>query len=661
MFRSQPTEAQQEADQFRLSNSSSSNALVQPYHNQHTHIPMDELHRGHELSNLKKHEPHQHDPLPPAVDFTQVTPSARYQFRALARRALSYHRRQRFTSICCLIIWPVLLVVLCLAFTLIGGGNSETGGRIAFCVNDVDVNTNPRFSLSDLPPPKADNSELKAAWYPTAFDSSYTAQMPCVRWFGETHPIKAPYENVSAADAAEPSSYYTPGPAGGWFKIEEFKTTRRDSRRGEQPALWTMPLINQTIFYTTANPQVAQQLGTVPNVTHTFLSETWPPKGNVVYNTSAPGVQPGTGLLGAIPVRYANKKVSTVNTTAPSRGGRPELIYVMQYMAQTFNSRPDQAALDQAVVEMIEKYAAMDYNIDTMPWGAVSFDAIDPAKSSIKMTMQYGQPSVNSYSADEVTPSGLRQLITMAQMTGAMIKNKYPTQFRISQGLRALPYEWDSSILKGAQLTEISYRLFPFGLSFLLPTFVALMVKEKEDRHRMMMAMNGLKPVSYYLAHYVEFVTMQMILSLFFCVACAAISSKLVLYTNPLIIIVILLVWAHAQATMAFLISACFSKTRRATLIVYFLVAISCIMSSIADQLFKENGVPTAWYIHPSFAFFQILSSGILHSSRVNGFYPLVWADFAPGTTLFTCLMFMLGESVLMVLLTFYIDAVAPS
>ncbi|KAF9289189.1 hypothetical protein BGZ68_009887 [Mortierella alpina] len=621
---------------------------------------MDELHRGHELNNLKAHEPHQHDPLPPAVDFSQVTPSARYQFRALARRALSYHRRQRFTSVCCLVIWPVLLVVLCLVFTLIGGGRSEKGSRMAFCVNEVDPNTDPVFYISSSSPPADGSSELKAAWYPKAFSSGYSDAMPCVRWFGETYPIKAPYENTSAVDAAEPSSYYTPGPPGGWFKLGESKKSRRNGL-GREPALWSFPSLNQTIFYTTANAQVAQQLGTVPNVTHSFFSETWPPTGNVVYNASAPGVQPGTGLLGAIPVRYANRNVPTTNMTAPSRDGYRNTVYAMQYMAQTFTPRPNQASLDQAIVELIEKYASMDTEVQTMPWGAVSFDAIDPAKSSIKMTMQYGQPSVDTYEQERITPPGLRQLVTMAQMTGAMVKNKYPGQFRISQGLRALPYKWDSSILLGRELTEISYRLFPFGLSFLLPTFVALMVKEKEDRHRMMMAMNGLKPVSYYLAHYVEFVTMQMILSLFFCLACAAISSQLVLRTNPLIIIVVLLVWAHTQATMAFLISAFFSKTRRATLIVYFIVAISCIMASIADQLFKENGVPTVWFIYPSFAFFQILSSGILHASRANGFYPLVWSDFAPGTTLFTCLMFLLGESVLMVLLTFYIDAVAPS
>ncbi|KAF9961954.1 hypothetical protein BGZ72_000576 [Mortierella alpina] len=624
---------------------------------------MEELGRDHELNDLKAHEPHQHDPLPPAVDYSQVTPSARYQFRALARRALSYHRRQRFTSICCLVIWPVLLVVLCLAFTLIGGGDSKAYNRVAFCVNEVDPTTSPDFSLDGIPTPKDGSSEVKAAWYPASFYSSYnTDTLPCVRWFGESYPIKAPYENTTAADAAEPSSYYTPGPPGGWFKLREYQDAYRKSRRGsDEPAIWSMPLINQTIFYTTANPQVAQQLGTVPNVTHSFFSETWPPGANVVWNASAPGVHPGTGLLGAIPVRYANGLAQTINTTAPSRNGFDNTIYAMQYMAQTFTPRPDQAALDQAVVELIEKYASMDRNINTMPWGAVSFDAIDPAKSSIKMTMQYGQPSLGEYTSNRATPPGLRQLITMAQMTGAMVKNKYPGQFRISQGLRALPYTWDSSILKGSLLTEMSYRLFPFGLSFLLPTFVALMVKEKEDRHRMMMAMNGLKPVSYYLAHYVEFVTMQMILSLFFCLTCAAISSQLILRTSPLLIIIILLVWAHTQATMAFFISACFSKTRRATLIVYFIVAISCIMAAIADQLFKENGVPVAWFIHPSFAFFQILSSGILYASRRNGLYPLIWADFAPGTKLFACLIMMLGESVLLVLLTFYIDAVAPS
>ncbi|KAI8606351.1 P-loop containing nucleoside triphosphate hydrolase protein [Dissophora ornata] len=248
----------------------------------------------------------------------------------------------------------------------------------------------------------------------------------------------------------------------------------------------------------------------------------------------------------------------------------------------------------------------------------------------------------------------------MTQLTNAIVKTKYAGQYVISQGVRALPFEFNTDSSKGYFLNQMSAYLFPFGLSFLLPTFVSILVQEKEDRHRMMMAMNGLRPVSYYLAHYVEFFTMQMILSLFFCLTCVAISSQFILRTDPSIIIVLLIIWSHVQTTMSFLIATLFSKTRRATLIVYFFVAITCIMSSIASQIFKD-GKPFAWYIHPSFSFFNILYVGILHSSRVNGLYPLTWSDFAAGTVLFKCLILMIGESILFLLLTFYIDAVAPS
>jgi len=143
---------------------------------------------------------------------------------------------------------------------------------------------------------------------------------------------------------------------------------------------------------------------------------------------------------------------------------------------------------------------------------------------------------------------------------------------------------------------------------------------------------------------------MQLILSLFFCLTCWAISSQLVLRTSPGILIVILVVWAHTQATFSFFLASMFSRTRKATLVVYFFVAVSAIMGSVTDFIFKD-GTPFAWYIHPSFAFFNILFTGIRHSSRVNGLDPMLWSDFAPGSTLFSCMMLLIGEGILFVIL----------
>ncbi|KAF9294425.1 hypothetical protein BGZ88_003919 [Linnemannia elongata] len=655
----------------RLSDNSSSNALVYAHPgDHHAHIPMEHLNDPKFNNNSDPHL-HEHDPLPPAVDFSNVTPTARYQFRALARRALSYHSRQRTSNICCLVIWPVLLVVLCLVFSLIGGESPSKQSKIAaFCVNDADPTTSRWFELGKIPAGPNGSKRVPASWYPASlWGSRYGDSLPCVRWFGESFPRKAPYENTTVAGAAQPDSFYTPSPVNGWFDLPETREAwyKSDSQSygpgyGQGSiAFFDFKNVNQTLYITTANAQVAQAVGSPPKLTAKFESQVWPPtNASIIYSvntTTGPNNNAGSGLLGSIPIRFATSQIYHQNKTDPNAPDKPFKLFT----PQVFTALKDQATANEIIAEMVKNLAGKDGYMDykNMPFGALHFDAVDTASGKLKATMQFGQgPSENQNYLS--APSGLRQMITITQLTNSIVKTKFSGKYSISQGLRTLPFEWDDSILNGNVLNQLSLRLFPFALCFLMPTFVSILVQEKEDRHRMMMAMNGLKNSSYYIAHYVEFLTMQLILSLFFCLACAAISSQVILRTNPIIILVVLILWAHVQTTLSFLIGSLFSRTRRATLIVYFFVAISCIMGAVADTIF-QSGIPTAWFIHPNFAFFYILSEGIAHASRTNGMVPLVWADFASGKNLFFCVIILVAESFLALLLTFYIDAVAPS
>ncbi|KAF9960389.1 hypothetical protein BGZ70_008616 [Mortierella alpina] len=415
--------------------------------------------------------------------------------------------------------------------------------------------------------------------------------------------------------------------------------------------MWSVPSVNQTVYYTTAAAHVSQLLGSPPNVTHSFSSDTWPPLDTtIVYNATA---GPGTGLFGAIPVRY------TTDTSGNSTKS-------MRYTAGPyFISMPDQAALDRVIQDMVESLSLREddgQSLENMPFGSILFQDLEIANAHAKVTMQFGQPSLgdSSGSVPYITPAGLRHLVTMTQISQAVVKIKFSGQYQLSQSVRALPYEWTTDNMKGYLLNRLSPYLFPFGLSCLLPTLVATLVTEKEDRHRMMMAMSGLTPTSYYLAHYFEFLTMHLILNLFFAAACVAVRSQLVWHTPVWITCLIFVLWAHMQTTMAFILSSLFSSTRKATMIVYFFVAVTCIMHGVSDKIFK-NGLPFAWYIHPSFAFFEILVAAIRHASRIHGLSPLAAADFTPGTLLFKLVIMMLGESVLFIVLTFYIDAVVPT
>ena len=179
--------------------SSSTTDLRPPSQQRHPgahHIPMENIHSDINMVDMTSNEL-KHDPLPPAVDFSNVHPTARYQFRALARRAVSFHRRQRFSNICCLVLWPIILVLLCFVFSIVmNSGKSHVMGMVQFCSNEANPETSVEFTLdSPVVGP--------AAWYPSAF-SGRTYAKPCVRWFGDSYPSKAPYENATAAARSQP-------------------------------------------------------------------------------------------------------------------------------------------------------------------------------------------------------------------------------------------------------------------------------------------------------------------------------------------------------------------------------------------------------------------------------------------------------------------------
>jgi len=247
--------------------------------------------------------------------------------------------------------------------------------------------------------------------------------------------------------------------------------------------------VNQTVYVTAANPQVAQALGAPPKLTPKFESLAWPPTDpSIVYkvNSTGPNSNAGSGLLGSITVRFATTTEHRQNMSDPLGPRSP----VTVYSPQRFETLKDKATADQTIADMISKMATFDNYLDytNMPFGALHFEALDTTSANVKASMQYGQ-APSERMASGTVPSGLRQLITITQLTNSITKTKFPGRFTISQGIRALPYEWDDAILNGHIKNMISTFLFPFALSFLMPTFVSVLVQEKEDRHRMMMAM----------------------------------------------------------------------------------------------------------------------------------------------------------------------------
>ncbi|KAF9296536.1 hypothetical protein BGZ88_012464 [Linnemannia elongata] len=610
------------------------------------------------------------EPLPEPIDFSHIKPTTRHQFRGMARRALSYHRRQRIASIGCLVVWPVLLVILChiLNKTL---DTLDRRGLIRYCTNEADPQFGRTFSLrygGFLP---GDNNVYNSPAYPAVFEPMEfdDSQQACVRWFGESFPVSAPYQNATWTHANLLDSTYVPSPDFGWFNVskvyDEYLAMKR-RKYFENPKLysnllfdpmafslsWSVKSVNQTVYYSTANADIARTLGVTVNVTRMILAEPWPPidPNIILYNTSL--IDPKNGVLGAIPLRYikGSDYIRVDNMT-----GKRVDVYTPAPIYRYFDSRE---SMEEKIKAWVTDDAEGFYVDLNRLFGGIHFESLDIDKAKISMTMQFG---ISPYGHDSGTATpGLRQIIAASQMTNALARLKFKGQYIISQGIRALPYElqWDRLNNRFAGLSAT--YLFPFALSFLLPGFATILIQEKEGRHRILMAMNGLNNGAYYLAHYVEFMTMQLILTVVFVVTALAVKNEFLWNTNPGLVILLFLLWAHVQTTFSFFLASLFSKSRRASLIIHFFVAISVILACMSDIIFSE-GPPFAWFIHPTFSFFYIVKVGLMHASMINNLYPWSFSSFASGPNMLGCVGMLLGESILFVLLTFYVDAVMPS
>ena len=145
----------------------------------------------------------------------------------------------------------------------------------------------------------------------------------------------------------------------------------------------------------------------------------------------------------------------------------------------------------------LEKYLA------PLPYGGVFFSNIKHAQKIYEWIFNIGSDK-RLVSSTNFPPPGIRQLYLQTALDNGIFRNGNVSSFgdaTITQGYRAMP-QLRSTKIEIAFDGLIGGILYPLGISFLLPIFVVTLVKEKEDRIAVMMKMNGLKTVVYYLSHF---------------------------------------------------------------------------------------------------------------------------------------------------------------
>jgi len=126
-----------------------------------------------------------------------------------------------------------------------------------------------------------------------------------------------------------------------------------------------------------------------------------------------------------------------------------------------------------------------------MPYGVIDFVTNDPTRGQMDATFQIGTDRRIANAAN-FPSQWYRNLQAWSGVSNAFLRSIAPSlaNASISHSYRSMP-QYANTKINLPVATAIGRILYPWGVSFLLPIFVIIMVKEKEDRILVMMKMVG--------------------------------------------------------------------------------------------------------------------------------------------------------------------------
>ncbi|KAJ3130321.1 hypothetical protein HK100_008124 [Physocladia obscura] len=326
------------------------------------------------------------------------------------------------------------------------------------------------------------------------------------------------------------------------------------------------------------------------------------------------------------------------------------------------------ASLDKSVLyetnpsttELLAFYANAGKVTRKIPYGAIFLDTFNTNTLEARFILHFG--SDKRIESSGIFPTqGERLLTAVAQLGQVSLRGLLSASYStatITQGIRAFP-EVDSTALNLPFGGLIGRILYPFGVSFLLPIFSIILVKEKEDRIFIMMKLNGLK------SHYITFYILYILSTAVFLISGAMSRLTFFTQTDPALLILMFFVWGNIQIVLAFMFSSIFNKSRIALvflidLLVFLIVLVGVIVSLVSEKLFANTTAPVAFFIWPPFAFYRALSL-VNTASFTTTSIPYNLSMIKPGNEVFTILLFMVAEIFVYALITGYLSRVTPS
>ncbi|KAL2917001.1 hypothetical protein HK105_203433 [Polyrhizophydium stewartii] len=628
------------------------------------------------------------------------------QATALARKAMSFQKRQWFTNVCCIALCPFMMVFIS---ALLGKviesliNNLTKANDFVYCsnVNASDANGIPYWVADDPRIPTAPANGLPGSTNPVVYHANFATVVaiadnaavgaatlgfkhPCTFWYGENYPQKqgSVYEPVSgvSGNLARDATFLSE-PISGWFQtLVKLLSTKVDP---SDTVNYKQIQNTQTVF------QNGQKRSWVvygvdpsvdPNLIGTKTQQPSLPLNQFLAAPSGPAfVSPQnatTGLFGTIPTRFyldisslsANASINMTSVPWFNPVGGDDNAIDDQIGSIINTAILEIAKVDKSGLLKGDRGEANKVLLEVskvlkiLPHGGLYINKIDHANKKYSFNMHFGT-DIRVAGGSNFPNPGDRQLIQLTQLTNAILRNSDVAKLggaSITQGLRILPLVKNTKF-EFAFGGLIGGILYPFGVSFLLPIFVIMLVQEKETRIFVMMKMNGMRSTAYYGSQYITLYVLFAVSTIIFLIV--GYSTKLTLFTltDTGVLLLLFFIWGHNQIALSFFFTALFNRSRTALVMVFLLVLCSVIISLALNLLFRQGAQLPGWFfIWPPFAFYRALSQ-INRASYTPNQQPYKMSNLTKGDEVFTAMMFLIAEIPIYLGVAAYLSAVLPS
>ena len=239
---------------------------------------------------------------------------------------------------------------------------------------------------------------------------------------------------------------------------------------------------------------------------------------------------------------------------------------------------------------------------------------------------------------------------------------------RIDTQLQSMPYIYKTNKPLNVE-DSLSYILFPFALTFLLPVFTSMIVYEKEQRLRELMKMMGMRMSAYWAVNYVYCYCLYTGVMIMFTLTAFACNIRLFAGTDFGILAILLFLWGHSMVALSFLLSTFMSRTLISNLTGYLVVVGSVLSALMFNATVYNREPPPLWFMmYSPYAFYRALYimvlscrySGCVHWDNI-GISVQSWTpDTFSNYELVQVWLYLAGDTVLYLVLTVYFDKVVP-